>query len=318
MAEKKPVRTARLNQEFPTVFQGFLDHGLTFSIGVGKYSHWIDFPDERIKFIMRNQSRKTFIGTGMLKRDFKRESASVILSDLEDNVKESDNIYFSVGTFLNFHHKELWCVDLNSAYLQCLFNLGLITPKTSYWISKHLTKQERLVAVGMLAKQKHIYSFSEGKQVGDPDIDADKYRFVFNAVIQETNAILEKAARIAGDDYIFYWVDGIYLKDEWSALLIAELFRDNGFPCKIEYLTNFESQNHLKHMQFTFYKDGEKKMHNIPVDEVTKDIRSNLKLALNQNQMVSRHGSLDAQAILDAYKTRSQLDIFGNEQPIYG
>ena len=261
MARKLQTITCKLTNNFDKVVDSYINLGTPVEIGLGKYSSYIkEFnTNTKYKFLTKLQTKKTFIGYVKILQDLKRDSVEVILSDLQDNIKESDNTYFDFGRVETKNYENAVCVDLNSAYLQALYNLSLITQDTKNWIEKNLTKNERLVCVGMLAKRKEVLNFSNKKIIKET-IDTNKYRFVFNAIIQEVSNVMKDVMSFQTNDFIAYWVDGIYLTNEFIAFDVAEKFEKAGFPCKIEYLDNFKSKVNLMHITYTYEKEGKVKI----------------------------------------------------------
>lgn len=291
MSNKKPkqkIITCKLNRSFPKNLDEIIELGIPIEVGLGKYSSYVvnKLSNNKYKFLTKMQSKKTFIGYSKILKDLKRDCISVVLSDLEDNIEEKNNMYYGLGKYQTISYENAVCVDLNSAYLQALFNLTLITSETKIWIEQNLSKTERLVAVGMLAKQKEILEFNEGKLISSKKEDA-KNRFIFNAVIQEVAAVMNKIYTNHLDDFISYWVDGIYLKNEYMAMNIVEEFEAAGFPCKIEYLTNFKAKFKYDHMEYTYNKDGKFKLLNIPIASVHDERRKNVLSLINSKRLDS-------------------------------
>ena len=289
MAKKQKIITCKLNRDFPKLLDSFINMGTPLEVGLGKYSSYIITKNssKKYKFLTKMQSKKTFIGYVKILKDLKRPEVEVVLSDLEDNIKESDNTYFDYGKAQNCNHQNAVCVDLNSAYLQALYNLTLITKDTKDWIEKYLTKNERLVAVGMLAKQKEILEFNDKQIVSETKEDA-KNRFIFNAIIQEVASVMNEVATHHTDDFLAYWVDGIYLKNEFIAFDVAEKFENAGFPCKIEYLEDFEGKLSYSHMTYTYSKEGKNKKLEIPIRAV-HDLRKQRIVSVINSKRIERN-----------------------------
>ena len=289
MAKKQKIITCKLNRDFPKLLDSFINMGTPLEVGLGKYSSYIITKNssKKYKFLTKMQSKKTFIGYVKILKDLKRPEVEVVLSDLKDNVKESDNTYFDYGKAQNCNHQNAVCVDLNSAYLQALYNLTLITKDTKDWIEKYLTKNERLVAVGMLAKQKEILEFNNKQIVSETKEDA-KNRFIFNAIIQEVASVMNEVATHHTDDFLAYWVDGIYLKNEFIAFEVAERFENAGFPCKIEYLEDFEGKLSYSHMTYTYSKEGKSKKLEIPIRAV-HDLRKKRIVSVINSKRIERN-----------------------------
>jgi hypothetical protein len=309
---KKPkITTFKLNRDFNKVLDKIIASGISLEVGLGKYScHIITKNDKaKYKFITNMQSKKTFIGYAKILSDLKREEISVLISDMEDNVSEKNNVYFEMGRYETKQYDNAVCVDLNSAYLQAMYNLSLIRLETKAWIETNLSKKERLVAVGMLAKQKEILEFSKGKITVDHK-EVSKHRFIFNAIIQEVSRVMHQVQSHFMEDFIAYWVDGIYLKNEWIAIDVKLMFEAAGFPCKIEYLTDFKSEFKFTYMDYSYYKDGDFKILNIPVKEVQESMRRNLVASINSKRIEQRLDAIDTSRYVEKSKYYSQADLF--------
>jgi len=313
---KREIITCLLTNTFHQTLDRFIKTGIPLEVGLGKYSAYILTKNGNIKykFITKLQSKKTFIGYAKILKDLKRPEISVLLSDLEDNVKESNNVFYAQENYSSLDFNNAVCIDLNSAYLQALFNLTLITKETKLWIETKLTKSERMVAVGMLAKQKEILHFNEGKIQQDYK-EPSKNRFIFNAVIQEVASIMKQVKLHHLDDFIAYWVDGIYLKNEFIAYDIVEEFEKAGFPCKIENVTEFKSRFKFNYMEYTYFKDGVFKVLNLPIKSVNDNIKKNLMTMVNGHRLKNRFENMPSN-IKETYigslsnKQYSQADLF--------
>ena len=286
--QRQKIVTCKLNEKFPQLLDSFIALGTPIEVGLGKYSSYIITKNSntKYKFLTKLQTKKTFIGYVKILKDLKRPEVEVVLSDLKDSIKESNNTYFDYGKAQNCEYENAVCVDLNSAYLQALYNLTLITKDTKDWIEKYLTKSERLVAVGMLAKQKEILEFNNSKLISDTKEDA-KNRFIFNAVIQEVASVMNKVALHHIDDFISYWVDGIYLKNEYIAFEVVDQFEKAGFPCKIEELTDFKGKMSWSHMSYTYNKDGKSKKLDLPIRAV-HDLRKRRIVSVINSKRIER------------------------------
>jgi hypothetical protein len=112
------------------------------------------------------------------------------------------------------------------------------------------------------------------------------------------------------EDFIAYWVDGIYLKNEWIAIDVKLMFEAAGFPCKIEYLTDFNSKFNFTYMDYSYYKDGQFKILNIPVKEVQESMRKNLVASINSKRIEQRLDAIDTTSYFEKSKYYSQADLF--------
>lgn len=307
---KKENNTFKLNGKFVNILDKIVETGIPLEVGLGKYSCFIKTKNDnvRYKFITTLQSKLTFVGYAKILKDLKRPEVQAILSDMKDNVHESDNLYFNMGKYESNVFENAVCVDLNSAYLQALFNLSLITESTKIWIEVNLSKKERLVCVGMLAKQKEIIHFLDGKIMQDYK-EVSELRFIFNAVIQEVNRVMTAVQNNYLDDFLAYWVDGIYLQNEYMAMEVQDMFQAAGFPCKIEYLKDFKSEFKFTYMAYSYYKDGVYKVLHVPIKEIQEEMRKNLTRSINNRRRGQNLGAIDTTPYISD-KKYTQADLF--------
>ena len=121
--------------------------------------------------------------------------------------KEFTNI--EMGEVLEF--KNCYELDINKAYYVALYNLGYIS-KDFYNICVELPKKIRLALVGTLATTKSILFYENGVIKDHEIIKNDKLKNVFFHCVKIVDECLYNFSYLAKEHFIFYWVDGIYLK----------------------------------------------------------------------------------------------------------
>ena len=151
------------------------------------------------------------------------------------SVDRSKINYIKVNNFTNgIYKKGLYEIDLNAAYWRLAFKYGYITEAIYYKglnldekgnpvkpifnrygvISNHVSKMSRLIALGNLAKSKTIFKY-DGEKYHAPEKEYSTLtENVFFKVSAETDAIMKTLSIIAGKDYLFYWVDAIFVKSK--------------------------------------------------------------------------------------------------------
>jgi len=104
--------------------------------------------------------------------------------------------------------------DINKAYYQCAYNLGYLD-EDMYLKCLEMDKEKRLRFLGSIATQKVKYSYVGGvlnidsfKEVKDEDL-----RGVWFHICKVVDDCLLDFANVLGDNFLMYYVDGIYLKD---------------------------------------------------------------------------------------------------------
>lgn len=148
------------------------------------------------------------------------------------------NDQFKNGT----HKRDIFEIDLTAAYWNLAFrykyiskeiyNKGLnldqdgnlIKPKRNKWgnICNHISKTARLISLGNLAKTFTEFDF-DGKKYKLPKVvRSGLTENMFFKVSSETDAIMKMLSILAGDAYLFYWVDAIYVRGQEAVDAIAE------------------------------------------------------------------------------------------------
>jgi hypothetical protein len=119
----------------------------------------------------------------------------------------------------------------------------------------------------MLAGTKHVFKYN-GAELLDFEIIEKETKPVFLAAVATIDEILEKTAEIAGNDFLFFWVDGIYLKSAAKLEKIRELWRSYCYEFTEEILNNFVvSANDRGKLFVNFEKNGKIKKFNLPTPQ---------------------------------------------------
>lgn len=117
-------------------------------------------------------------------------------------------------------------IDLKKAYFETAYKFGIID-KDLYDLGSDedkINKVARLASIGTLAKKtrKLVYDGVSVEDVGT--IKSTKTEFLWDTICYKVGQIMMEAAKIAGDDFIFLWVDAIFVHGA-SKNKIVELFK---------------------------------------------------------------------------------------------
>lgn len=130
---------------------------------------------------------------------------------------------------------KLYEIDLKSAYWNFAFKNGFIS-KEIYNKGNNqqkIGKKARLISLGNLAKRTISISFDgkefEKKAIVETAGTAD----IFFKVSQQTDTIMNHCKFIAGNDYLFYWVDAIFIKGDETLKQISDYLKDINIDFKI-------------------------------------------------------------------------------------
>jgi hypothetical protein len=182
-----------------------------------------------------------------------------------DKINERDLIYFDSGKDLpnGLKLRNAYNVDIKSAYIRTAFLYSFISKETFEHCMK-LEKSDRLKAFGMLATNYTCFDFKGGKVVNVYSKKDDNNRNYFFAVVKGVSEIMQKIKNELSDDFLFYWVDGIYFKTKKSANIATELFKENGYETSFDCLKNFSLLADDFRYNIQFGKKDDKKVFTVP------------------------------------------------------
>ena len=220
----------------------------SWRLKVTNYTSEVTAGENKYFFTNSPMSKKVFIYYNMIKGQIKGEVRDI----------EKDFQYYSFNGLEKAEKQEsFYCVDINSAYLSVLLKEGIIDKERFELINKVAKKQHRLKAVGMFAKEPIFINYENQIPVSY-EKNPDAYKWVFYLCVRETRLAMEKVKELMNDEFILYWVDGIFLKGNPEKAI--QILKDCGFESKIEKITDFKI--HEKHLSFK--KDGEQKILFLP------------------------------------------------------
>lgn len=140
--------------------------------------------------------------------------------------------------------------DINKAYYKVLFILGYIS-EDFYKKCITLPKKVRLSLVGSIATYKYFDFYEAGELIEDKSYDEkDKLlRNVFFHCVNYTDNALSDFQNLAGDYFIFYWVDGIYLKNypllRMHLYMIEETYNIDFETCFLNRIVALKTEDNL-------------------------------------------------------------------------
>lgn len=152
-----------------------------------------------------------------------------------DQYFPSDISYMDVNPVLqNKKFTNVVEIDVNEAYWKTAYLMGIINQEIYEEGSKdNLGKYTRLVALGALAKRQTHYIYEGGKFVRKEEIRSELTENVWYSICKRLSDVMQGAKKLLGNDYLFYWVDGIYFIDSpKNRKKITSYFLKHGYGCK--------------------------------------------------------------------------------------
>jgi hypothetical protein len=238
------------------IVQMYKDMKLDFCIKNSSYSTIIETETNQVRFITNNYSNAVFMAAQKIKSD-------VTKSDLGKSIMAghySTSNYDSANGQPDGKWDKIINIDITSAYATCLLNSKLISKETYLFLQK-IPKTERLPAMGMLARNQLIINFEKGEPISNERFTADTAQ-IFFYIISEINKMMQTVMQMAGDHFLFYWVDGVFLKQNIPVKLLDQIenvFLHKNYAVKYESVKDLEWKREEDSVVITMNKNGENK-----------------------------------------------------------
>jgi hypothetical protein len=229
-----------------------------FTVKMSNYSTVIEIGKFRYVFGSDFSEGTGFFGA------YQKIKKDIVNAPYIDSVNERDLIYFDTAKMPDkLRLKNAYNVDIKSAYIKTAYNFGFISKETFDYCMK-LPKVDRLKAFGMIATNYTCFDFKEGKIEKVYSKRDEETRKYFFAVVSEVSKVMQKIKNELGNDFLFYWVDGIYFKSKKAAIKAEELFKENHYETSFDVLKNFTLFADDFKYTIQFGKQKEQKIFTIP------------------------------------------------------
>lgn len=236
----------------------------TFSVKHGTYTTILETSSGKFKYETARFHDRVFIAAKLIRRDVLNSDRGRTVIEKKHNKRNfghnQDIKPFSADRVLN--------IDISSAYATCLHVNGLITDKTHQYL-KSLRKEERLPAIGMLARSQCIWRYDAGECVA-VDVNREETAEVFFFLIAEIDYVMQSAMWELGKHYYFHWVDGIFFAYDTPPKLVQRvehILQSCNYHYKYEYVENFKlTVNKRGIYTIDMEKNGEQKRYQFSRD----------------------------------------------------
>jgi hypothetical protein len=136
--------------------------------------------------------------------------------------------------------ESVYCLDINGAYWQTALLMGIIS-KEIYTEGLKKDKVTRLASLGSLAKRKEVFRYNGVSYDHIETIRDNETENLWFAICKRVADIMQELKKLVGDDFIFYWVDGIYFKkSEETVKKVQEYLDSCTYECKHEDVSKIE------------------------------------------------------------------------------
>lgn len=142
-------------------------------------------------------------------------------------------------------------IDIDQAYWETAYQLGVISEDLySIGSSDEISKRGRMVCLGSLAKKVNHYSF-KGKQLIKQDIErSEETENIWFTICKRVSDVMLEITEKIGPDYIFFWVDGIYVQNNPESIEKAQtIIAEYGYNSKVKPIFKIDCQEKFLFVQ---------------------------------------------------------------------
>lgn len=261
------LRLENFSQDFETL----LEDNRSFYLKMSKTSTELVLTDlEKPKKNFYSNHRINF-KVFHLSKKIKKELTPLI-SEMNDFMRNKEFDYYLSNDYIgDFCTREVYNIDINSAYLSVLQNEGFLSKELHNEIY-NLEKKDRLICLGLLAYEPTYYYFKDGNKIPyDSKVVKNDFKNFFLFCVWKTSEVLREVKKVLGNDFIFSWVDGVYFQSvEFLKDIVINEFKANGLAVSFEVLKNFTHVLKKETHHFIYEKEGKTVSMNVPTDYKTK------------------------------------------------
>jgi len=203
---------------------------------------------------------------------------------LSNKIKDEADVYFlenptekerprNVLKYYNYNIDQFnnidrfYYIDFSACYLTVLKNKGVISNELFIQINK-LPKQDRLICLGMLAYEPFKITYIKGKRFGPIVQMKNEYSHVFYYACSLTQELMSDIIRRINNNYIFYWVDGIFFKNPVIYYAVRDYLKSIGMTYRFGSCYGFKYIDKDKYFNISFMQSDKNKFdpkrYNIP------------------------------------------------------
>ena len=205
--------------------------------------------DEQVKILYAEETL-TFRDLGLMAKVKKEITANAIEKNISftfEPEKIKYNVYNYAALTPDTDLFNIVEIDIKAAYFYACLNMGLLSKETFKTLID-LPKLTRLKILGSIATLKTVTTYKNGKMLGQPEQKKnDLTRSAWFAITLKVDEILLNISERINKDFLFYYVDGIYInEDAISESIVEDEITKQGFlftKKKIDYIRVTKSGN---------------------------------------------------------------------------
>lgn len=205
-----------------------------------------------VYFYQNEQSKKAFSVANCIKSDVKKSEAN---GHIRPDISRHDLRYFyfnKTEVLRKTIGRDVFNIDIKSAYLNVLNNAGVLSEKT-YAMASAAPKPVRLACVGMLAARKDVFSYDDAGDVSHSKIVLPTENWFFYCV-QIVGDIMMNISRLVGSSFLFFWVDGAFFLGEENVIKVREYLDGLNYKYSFDVCRNFNLVENANHSYISYQK----------------------------------------------------------------
>jgi len=217
--------------------------GLINYLVKNKIKHKIQFTSAK-KVVTYSFKRQKYEAKGYLNSSIRKRDLHLIIKvkkHVETNQIEYNGYIPKIKYITNYvpdkiiNSKNYFEIDLNAAYWYFAHKNGFISEEIfkDGLNLKKFTKKARLMALGSLATVHNTLEFN-GKNYGELTTEINPTSPLFFKCAYDTSLLIQKIQKLIGEDFLFFWVDAIFFKNEKNIKKIINFVELNGLKAKIK------------------------------------------------------------------------------------
>jgi hypothetical protein len=243
----------------------------TFKVAITGYTTIIECENYKYYFTKSINGKSIFNLYNKLIKEIKDRTGDKIIERNKINYYKVSNYLIDLPFNEPIELPEVFNIDISGAYPQTLLNLNLCSQKL-YSELMELDKIARLKIIGMIACSKSIYYYVNGNCESDEIKVNQNNRNLFFNIVNNVGECINKCSEAVKDDFLFYWVDGIYFRSEESKYKIFEIMKEFNYSYSEEKLKNFvacKKMSKREIINISYYKKekAQPKLFNIPIPD---------------------------------------------------
>jgi hypothetical protein len=131
-----------------------------------------------------------------------------------------------------WYSKDIYEIDLKSAYWHFARQNNFINDEI-YKEGLTVDKKIRLMSLGALAKNIHVFNYKDGILTNSVMIKSEKTENIFFKVAKDTDIVMKNIINLIPEqNFFFYWVDAVFFKGNEIKNQIETFLNDNSIMYK--------------------------------------------------------------------------------------